>query len=143
MGYYSDVAIALRRKDYDTLLECAEAFVRQRGLVTNDGATGTFDPDYSPTGTLFDMDFLIRYPKVQLAYDIDGEPTLVILYWEDVKWYTSYYEVGFIMDWLTRVEHQFVRSGEEQDDMEIENTFDDGSEPISVEIKFHFETVGD
>lgn len=99
MGYCSDVAIALKREDWNRL-RCE--------AVEN----GHFDSQ---------KEFDLFLPKIMERNDC------VVLYGTDIKWYDFCYDdIKFIANFLEGVEHQFLRIGEERGDVEEKNTFKNG-----------------
>lgn len=96
MGYYSKVAVALRKADFADLQKSYDVFCR-----ANAG-----NPEV--TSDLF-TDCIKRTAS-------DGR---VVLYWSGIKWYDDYPEVKFFMDFIRDLDHMdFLRCGEEPDDIE-------------------------
>lgn len=99
MGYRSDVAIALRREDWNRL-RCE--------AVEN----GHFASQ---------KEFDLFLPKIMERNDC------VVLYGTQIKWYDfAYDDIKFIANFLQDIEHQFLRIGEEAGDVEEANTFENG-----------------
>lgn len=95
MGYVSDVAIVLSSED-------SERFASE---VSGD----TLDFWRSAERKTF-----VREDGVQC----------VVLLWKDIKWYKGFKEVDAIEAFLSTVPHEFLRSGEEFEDVEHQNTSD-------------------
>ena len=96
MGYYSDVAIAMKKTDLKLMLD--EAL-----KLEDDKWTYNFIEEGSLNSPVWN----------------DEEYTL--LYWSDVKWYDTKGEVTFIKDFLNHIEdghYDFLRIGEAYDDAE-------------------------
>lgn len=100
MGYYSDVAIAMYRKDFEKMVKVAKS------RETTDGLT------------------LIRAANLYES-KINEVPTITML-WDCVKWYESFGSVKFIMSYLNEndIIYQFRRIGEEYEDIEIKSNDD-------------------
>lgn len=118
MGYRSDVAIAMKKSDYDVMLQRAKELEENSEDV---------------------CDFIEEGYKQAIPNDKhqpENPDDFVYLFWEWVKWYTrdpEYFpEVTFIDDFLSEIdEYDFVRIGEEEDD--TETIYNSGSYLISVE----------
>lgn len=94
MGYLSDVAIVLSSEDYERF--------------TSQSSGHTLDLWLSATKQAFVRD--------------DGSQW-VALQWHDLKWFKGFIEeVDTIEAFLETVAHEFLRSGEELEDTEHENT---------------------
>ena len=66
------------------------------------------------------FDFLTKYPSLFRNGDI------VTIYWNCVKWYEEYSDVGFVVDFMrSGIKYRFVRVGEENGDIEEESNDDD------------------
>ena len=96
MGYYSDVALGLRKEDFKVMMKKVELIenqdVKKEVLeLIEDGKNG-----------------------VKQSYTDS-----VLLYWESIKWYESIYpEIKFIMDFIKEIEeYDYVRIGEDLDDI--------------------------
>ena len=102
MGYYSDVAIAIRKRDAKRLL---------------DEAAKLPDDNY--------LRRLVEQHKETID-DFDPNPEGVqILRWFGVKWYNELWEIKHIMDFIRSLgegNYEFMRIGEEYDDVEHEGT---------------------
>lgn len=95
MGYRSDVAIAMYKKDFEVM--CEKAKQHEDSFVYEFVMQGY---EQAPQGK----------PEDEHVY----------LYWEWVKWYDGYTEVNFIQNFLYEegVPYDFVRIGEDHDDTE-------------------------
>ncbi len=118
MGYRSDIALAMAKKDW------AE-FCR---LSAVSGCFGT-----ETVASYFDF----VEPRDD-GYVIAGA--------DSVKWYLAFPEILWIREALSKIPHQFLRTGEEASDIEACNTLPDGRsffEPVSSGsvICFHPEAV--
>ena len=92
MGYYSDVAVVLKKKDYPKLLE----YARNNNPYTLDFIEAGVNHAPTPTGDDF-----------------------VYLLWNGVKWYSTDGEI--INDFLKTLpddDYDFLRIGEDYDDWE-------------------------
>lgn len=91
MGYRSVVALALYENDYQDML-------RKAILENNESAM-----------------YLIRCCT---TYKMDN---VITLYWTWVKWYESYDDVSFVMNFIrSGIDYNFKRAGEEPGDVEEE-----------------------
>ena len=98
MGYYSEVAIALKKEDWERLKEEAaksEAFKDVKGGMTK------------------------LWNQISLVRD-----EFVVLYASCLKWYDICPDVKFIMNFFSQIEHEYLRVGEEFGDSDYENTFE-------------------
>ena len=98
MGYRSDIALAMAKKDW------AE-FCR---LSAVSGCFGT-----ETVASYFDF----VEPRDD-GYVIAGA--------DSVKWYLAFPEILWIREALSKIPHQFLRTGEEASDIEACNTLPDG-----------------
>lgn len=118
MGYRSDVIITLYKQDFETL-------VRQASENTN----GALD--------------LIKYASLYKNEASD----IITLFWNSVKWYDGYNDVGFIMSFIRSgdVQYHYLRVGEEYGDIEEENNDDDWClcESTYIEHYICVESAGD
>lgn len=101
MGYYSDVAIAMYRKDFEKMVRAAKSNETTSGLE------------------------LIKAACLHEAR-ANGLPTIT-MYWNCVKWYNTFDSVRFIMSFLNEndITYQFRRIGDEYDDIEITGNDED------------------
>lgn len=99
MGYRSDVGIALYTKDFKTMVKRAKA-LKNKSIYE-----------------------LIDYANKYTA----NEGKVTILYFSDVKWYNEYKDVGWIENFIDKVDAVLVRTGEDMDDNE-ETCFNEGCE---------------
>ena len=118
MGYRSDVALAMAKKDWDAFCRLSAV----SGCFGNEIATSYFD-------------------FVDLRDD--GYVVAGAYY---VKWYASYPDIQWIESALSKIPHQFLRTDEDPSDIEACNTLPDGRsyfEPVRAasEIHFHPEAV--
>ena len=118
MGYRSDVARAMAKKDWDCFCK----------LSAVSGCFGT-----ETVASYFD--FVDTRDDGYVVAGADG-----------VKWYSIFPAVQWIDDALSKIPHQFLRTGEEASDIEACNTLPDGRsyfEPASSAsvICFHPEAV--
>lgn len=97
MGYYSEVAIAMKKTDYKRMIEEIEE------KFGND--------DYFPE--------FVTSAAENAPECLDEE--FMFLHWDSVKWYEDYKEIEFIMKFIRQLEaYEFVRFGEGSDDNEME-----------------------
>lgn len=101
MGYYSEVAIVLYKDDLKKLIE--EAYLEQNHDVIN----------------------LIKGAEL---YNDNDESGVVTLRWDYIKWYDSFPNIRFVMDFIQNEDRQyrFVRIGEEEGDIETQENDDKG-----------------
>lgn len=97
MGYRSNVSIVLKKDDFERLA----------------GLSAQCDYDYIASADT--LETFVRH---------DGQ-AWVHLGWVDVKWYVDFSEVRLIQDFLADVPHEFLRSGDELEDVEHENSTDE------------------
>ena len=108
MGYYSEVAAMMLKKDYEDLISKIKAHefpedvdytvdeIEKYALgLLNDGRTCTETYDYNSTSDVF-----------------------VRLYWESIKWYTSIPYIALIEQYFYDHKVDFIRIGEEASDIE-------------------------
>lgn len=96
MGYYSDVAIAMRKKDLQQMMDEA---------LKLDDDKWTYS---------FIKEGLLNAPDCS-----DGD--YVYLHWVEVKWHDTNKEVSFIKHFLNSIQndhYDFFRLGDEYDDIE-------------------------
>lgn len=102
MGYYSDVAIAISKRDSLELIRRATE---------------------RPDGDIVKWLLLERMDQHNLD-DIDPSPDGVyILRWYGIKWYEEFSEVKYVMDFIRALgegNYEYVRIGEEDTDVEHE-----------------------
>ncbi len=99
MGYYSEVALATRKKWFDEMLRMAE--------------TEEYSEDI--------LRLMLTLPDCSI--DGEGESAVVILHWGDIKWYGDFASVMYIERWMNgefndEFEYAFARVGEDTCDME-------------------------
>lgn len=110
MGYYSDVAVTMKRKDYE------------RMLSELDNTTLT-PPNNKIFGNPTEEEWKGRAKKCledgynsQKLYN-DGQSEYVRLHWSAIKWYGSPY-IKYFEDFFLDNEVDFVRLGESSSDAE-------------------------
>lgn len=101
MGYYSEVNIAIRKRDYELLM---------------DNIAALLDGDLKK-----DLYYLLDGAEI---YSLDNRDnpankgSYVVLHWKSVKWYSDFKEVAYIEDFIKSLEaYQFIRIGEIFDDI--------------------------
>ena len=98
----SDVAIAMKQTDYEKLQKAIEEL----------------DEDTKEDVTHFMKGVSLEVSSENKEY--------VILKWEWVKWYDYFPEVEFILNFLEEIEkYDYIRIGEDYDDIECEFNSDD------------------
>ena len=105
MGYRSDVGLALSKAGKEKL----DAAIKARTDA---------DPDNAETKDI--VSFIGGEP-----YRIDESGSVSFL-WVDIKWYSSYPEVAFVEDVISKLDaedYYFIRVGEADDDTEISGRF--------------------
>lgn len=97
MGYISDVAVVLKKADYENLCKAYAQFCAA-----------------SPDDAYAWPDLLDSCEKLRAR---DGR---IVLYWDSIKWYADYFSgVAFVMDKLRTLDDvDFLRVGEDPDDIE-------------------------
>lgn len=94
MGYYSDVGLALKKKDYGRMLKAARAVDKK---------------EYD--GKNYITDFILRDAE-KSDTDRDGED-IVVLKWS-CKWYSQFPEVKFVTDFCKSLDaFSFFELGED------------------------------
>ena len=97
MGYYSDVGIAMYKRDFDEMIRSAA----ERNI---------------------DLSDLFGYGSASIHkafWPDDSRNDVVTAHWESIKWYTDFENVRFIMSYIEDVPSLFIRLGEDADDAEI------------------------
>ena len=97
MGYYSDVAIAMRKKDLQQMLDEA------RNLPDDNNWTYDFIQEGIANAPIWE------------------DEDYALITWADIKWYDTKGEVSFIKDFLNHIEdehYDYLRIGEDYDDVE-------------------------
>lgn len=97
MGYRSNVAIAIDKKDYIDMLK---KITKIEELETKN----------------IIKKFVKSSKRVIHPYNSD----YIVIEWEWVKWYSGYTEIKFIIDFLNDKIYDFVRIGENIDDIEYD-----------------------
>lgn len=97
MGYYSDVAIALKKSDWQKMQKQAETKTEVFG-----------------------------FPFADLWQEIQERKDGIVILRFNGKWYPDFPEIQFVESFLEIVEHEFIRVGEEAEDIETYNSFVDG-----------------
>lgn len=101
MGYRSDVYIAVKKTDYENLIERVnspefEAILNNKKNVDN-------------------VRSILKYAKI--TENCFSDPDYIEIYFGFIKWYDDYYEVKFIYQWLGEIEnYDMVIFGEELND---------------------------
>lgn len=104
MGYYSEVAIAIKKKDFKEMESAIYCHILDKELQ-------------KLTQTLLDS---AEKSEVRL----DNEDYL-ILKWPYIKWCSYFGEIKYISDYLLKFpQHDFVRIGEDSDDIEVYHGLD-------------------
>lgn len=99
MSYYSDVAIAIRKKDFDTLEESVYKKVQDENIRK----------------TI--VEFLSNAEKTEV---IKANDTYIVMEWYCVKWYEEFPEVRYVLEFLADIKHyDFIYIGEDLCDIEI------------------------
>lgn len=106
MGYYSEVAIALKKADWQKMQEEAAA------------KTDVFG-----------------FPFVEMWQEVAERKDGIVVLRFSGKWYRSYQEIQFVENFLDGVEHEFIRVGEEPGDVETDNSFEDRRSIFWTETK--------
>ena len=132
MGYMSDVAMVMPKKEYDNMLNILKGVVSEK-LVYPDTTTETANKVLS----------LLKYADVKgnaKTTHISGKKEdVVYLMWHYIKWYDfepddCYSDVRWLMKYLRGLKlYEYIRIGEEYDDIEIEQV---GSNYDAV-LEFH------
>lgn len=97
MGYYSEVAVAIKHDDW---IKMQEEAVSSKAFEDKN-------------------DFLNFWDKMR-----ERDDGIVILSCDWCKWYDDSRNVAFVMNFLKDVQHHYLRIGEEGGDIEEENTFE-------------------
>lgn len=100
MGYRSDVAITLYKKDFESL-------VKEAVGKTN------YELDLIKNATLYENN--------------NADCNIITMVWNCVKWYDGYDDVDFIMSFIRSndTQYHFIRIGEEAGDVEEESNDED------------------
>lgn len=104
MGYRSEVAIALPKKEMDRLFEAAKA------------ASHTAEAQKVYEGSTPER--LLKYADRLESSTALGDWS--VIHFQDIKWYTPFYrDENFVMDFVEQSENvQFIRLGEDPSDVE-------------------------
>ena len=102
MGYCSNVALSMYKKDYDKMIE-----LNEKNMIS---------------------DNLIELAEKHIFTDSDDN--VIVLYWDSVKWYPEYSDVKAVEDYLCTLREQdrpynFIRIGEGWDDIEYSCHYSD------------------
>ncbi len=98
MGYYSDVAIAVQKKDYFKLKQAMSSLISDTELKNKS------------------LNLIEAAQKTEIQID---KEKYVVLKWQSIKWYNDFEEISFIEKFLKKIpRHDFIRIGEEMDDIE-------------------------
>lgn len=107
MGYYSDVSIAIKKAD----MECLKSQLAKKA----------FTPDV-PINIL---NFVLNAIKDGQQ---DNDNNISVLSWYSLKWYKEFPEIQFINKFLNTLdEYEFIRIGEDEEDIEHYGGFEDGN----------------
>lgn len=111
MGYYSDAALAVRKRDFDRMLIRAKQ-----------------EPDPDEL-----LRFLTRNADHYAGGDPDDPESPVVLYWSFIKWYEEFPDIRYVEDWMAGkygdgFGFAFIRIGEGDDD--VEERYGDSSEDL-------------
>ena len=113
MGYRSDVRICLKKEDYNEL----RAKAQEKGMTEN------------------------NYLLDESAFDIHKENEDIVAFgWNDIKWYSGYSDVDFIIDFFEELRtnchpYSIVRIREGREDIEVENYYgEDDDKDYSCDI---------
>ena len=114
MGYRSDVRIMISKKGYNELKKYTDNYL--------------FEKNWGYGNLLNNFD--IRTVNSDSVY----------LGWNDIKWYSGYSDVDFIIDFFEELRtnghpYSFVRIGEGREDIEVENYYgEDDDEDYSCDV---------
>lgn len=98
MGYYSDVAIAVQKKDYFKLKQEISSLFSDSELKNKS------------------LNLIEAAQKTEIQID---KEKYVVLKWQSIKWFNDFEEISFIEKFLKKIpHHDFIRIGEEMDDIE-------------------------
>lgn len=104
MGYRSDVYIAVKKTDYENLIEKVNS--------------PEFETVLNDEKHVDEIRSLLRCAEV--TENCFSNPDYIEICFDSVKWYDDYYEVEFVHRWLEEIEkYDMIIFGEEFDD----NTF--------------------
>lgn len=94
MGYYSEVAIALPKEDFNKLEELCKKAEQEKEFHNS----------------------ILDYSNLIESEDY------VILHWDSTKWYRDFYDVGLIMGFLENEasDYSYMRVGEDWEDIVYE-----------------------
>lgn len=98
MGYYSDVAMAMKKKDYAKLRQAISSLFSDAELKN------------------VSRNLIEAAQKTEIKID---KEKYVVLKWQSIKWYNDFEEISFIEKFLEKIpHHDFIRIGEEMEDIE-------------------------
>lgn len=101
MGYRSDVYIAVKKTDYENLVEKV--------------SSSEFELIVGNEKNIYAVRSLLKWGLIKT--DCFSEPDYIEIYFGDIKWYEDYYEVQFIHKWLDEIEYyDMIIFGEELND---------------------------
>lgn len=105
MGYYSDVALATRKKWLDEMLRRAKT-EEDSGEILSLLVDGS-----------------------QCSIIGEGDDAVVILYWNFIKWYDEFRDVRYVEHWMEgafdeEFEYAFIRIGEDDSDVDQRSSDD-------------------
>lgn len=123
MGYRSDVAISIYKKDFDEL--CRQ--ISEKGVNSN-------------------LWSLLTYADIDIDGDEDNPESIVTMIWSDVKWYDGFDDVDFIMHFIRSEDRKYAykRIGEDCDDCEQESNDDNWelSQVVYIDRSFGRDSYG-
>lgn len=123
MGYRSEVAISIYKKDFDEL--CRQ--ISEKGVNSN--------PYY-----------LLTCADIDIDGERDDPEAIVTMMWSSVKWYDGYDDVDFIMHFIRSEDRKYAykRIGEDYDDCEQESNEDNWelSQVVFIDRSFGRDSYG-
>lgn len=118
MGYRSDVSITMYQEDFDMMVKCAES----------------------------ENEVALSFIKDATLYQ-DVKNKIITMFWNCVKWYEDFEDVGFIESFIKRdgMQYRFIRVGEEMGDIEEEFNDDNWAlcDSASAEQYINIDCAGD
>ena len=128
MGYYSDVGLALRKKDYQAMLDGISDFTPSKKIREGfkDFILGDYKSEVERDGETIIVcqyiregikDFILGAYKSEVKR---GGETIVVCQWKPVKWYDVFPAVEYITDfYLNKLEDfEFMRVGDDLGDVD-------------------------
>lgn len=114
MGYRSEVAIVLYKKDYEDLISRAKKEI-----------------EYFGTGRCILDEPVKHFTR--------HDKEFVFLYYDRVKWYENFDEVQLVDEFLRVVDHAFVRIGEYPEDIQYGIKGDDFYDMLYIRSNIYIE----